>query len=152
MSRQLKFLQVILAICVTVLAFYLLKDIDYYGAAGIGILWGIAAFLGVQALNEWNLKRSPNTLIREEKTEPPEEPSYPVKDWADIKSSLYLLKIKLEDMEDAAERKKLAHKCVKILRTYDDFISKYGEHIPEKEKLGVLEDLQYCSWAFQEYR
>jgi len=165
MSKELKALQTILGICVAVLVFYLLKDIDYYGAAGIGILWGMASFLGVQALSEWSKKRKASHLrpvqdkdknadrpfIVEQKEKPRiKEPDYPIKDWTSIKSSLYVLKINLEDMDDPQEKKKLAQECMSILKRYDALISDFGDKIPEDEKLGVLEDLKSCSSAFQD--
>ncbi len=160
MSKQLRALQAVLGICVAVLAFYLLREIDYYGAAGIGILWGLAAFLGVQALNEWSRNRNemvilpkghaadgaPDAVARDKDA----SEAYPIKDWTNIKSSLYMLKLNLEDMDDPSEKKRLAHDCIAILKRYEDIISKYGDHIPDDENMGVLEDIKYCSSVFQE--
>ena len=165
MKKGLKTIQLIFGVVIAIIMFYYLKDIDYYGASGIGILWGIAGYLGLQAFYEWNSGRqpvdessmgeaytnnqeySPSDPLSDGKME--EEKTIPKDEWASVRSSLYVMKLKLEENKEPNFRKDLAQDFMKIVERYDNFISEHGDKIPEEEKMSVLEDLKRCLAIFK---
>jgi len=165
MKKGLKAIQFIFGVVIAIVMFYYLKDIDYYGASGIGILWGIAAYLGIQAFYEWNHGRQTigesmtNDVYQNNQEDSPfdplsdgkmeEEKTIPKDEWASVRSSLYVMKLKLEENKEPNFRKDLAQDFMKIVERYDNFISEHGDKIPEEEKMSVLEDLKRCLAIFK---